>query len=108
MLTTKPWLALPTQELFGAIGRLHSASLHFDDKGNSLGTATVTYTSEADAIKAVEKYNDVPLDGWLTLFFLGPFRFLRLELSRVMQGKQGRPVSFAQHGWVVAAILGCA
>lgn len=50
------------QELFGAIGSIHSARLHFDENKRSLGTATVTYKNKADALKAVEKYNDVPLD----------------------------------------------
>ena len=51
------------KELFGDVGRLVSASTHYDKNGKSLGSAQVVFRKKVDAIQAHKKYNNVPLDG---------------------------------------------
>ena len=50
-------------ELFAEIGELKSASLATRPDGKSKGFAHVTYKRKIDAETALEKYNNVPLDG---------------------------------------------
>lgn len=51
------------QELFGEIGAVRTARVHFDEDGQSLGTAEVIYERRADAVAAQKKYNTLNLDG---------------------------------------------
>lgn len=51
------------QELFGDIGAVRSASVHFDQSGRSLGTAEIVFERRADAISAKQKYDGLNLDG---------------------------------------------
>jgi len=51
------------EELFGDIGAVRIARVHFDETGRSLGTAEVVFERRADAVTAVKKYNGLNLDG---------------------------------------------
>ena len=50
------------QALFGDLGDLESAVLHYDKQGKSLGTAHVMFARRIDAVKGKEKM--------ITLFFM--------------------------------------
>jgi len=50
------------KDLFEAVGDIKRANVNFDKSGRSLGTATVVFSRRGDALAALKKYNNVPLD----------------------------------------------
>jgi len=51
------------QELFGDVGAVRVARVHYDESGRSLGTAEVIFERRVDAVAAQQKYNTLNLDG---------------------------------------------
>lgn len=51
------------RDLFGNIGSLKKAAVHYDKSGRSLGTAEVIYLQRIHAIEAIKTYNQRALDG---------------------------------------------
>ncbi|XP_028096962.1 THO complex subunit 4B-like isoform X3 [Camellia sinensis] len=49
--------------LFSEVGEVKRHSIHYDRSGRSKGTAEVVFTRQSDALTAVERYNNVQLDG---------------------------------------------
>lgn len=50
-------------ELFSEFGPLKRYGVHHNSQGQSLGTAEVIFISPNDTIKAIQSYQNVPLDG---------------------------------------------
>jgi len=51
------------QELFEDVGAIRTARVHYDENGQSLGTAEVIFERRVDAANAQQKYNGLNLDG---------------------------------------------
>ena len=49
--------------MFDDVGAVRTARVHYDESGQSLGTAEVVYERRVDAIAAQKKYNTLNLDG---------------------------------------------
>ncbi|XP_063711535.1 THO complex subunit 4-like [Symsagittifera roscoffensis] len=66
-------------ELFGEFGDIRRFAVHFDQSGRSIGTAEVHYLNPSSAMRAMRKYNGVPLDG----------RPMRIEISGTVGQSMG-------------------
>lgn len=51
------------RELFGEFGKLKSVNLHYDRNGKPQGSCDIKFAKKSEAVKAVKRYNKVPLDG---------------------------------------------
>ncbi|KAI9160313.1 hypothetical protein LWI28_007011 [Acer negundo] len=51
------------RELFSEIGELKRYAIHYDKNGRPSGSAEVVYTRKSDAFVALNRYNNVLLDG---------------------------------------------
>lgn len=60
------------KELFSNCGLLLKYGVDYDNSGRSLGTASVVFKNSADAQKAVQRYNNVALDGKKMIIELAP------------------------------------
>lgn len=45
------------------VGPLISSEIHYDKSGRSLGSGSVVFEDRTDAIRAINQYNGIPLDG---------------------------------------------
>jgi len=55
--------AADVREIFQKIGKVLQSRINYDNQGNSLGTAEVSFAQRADAQKAVEEYDGAEVDG---------------------------------------------
>ena len=51
------------KELFSEFGKLTKVNLHHDKNGKPQGSCDINFARKPDAVKAVKRYNKVPLDG---------------------------------------------
>ena len=50
-------------ELCATVGEIKKLEMHYDAKGQSMGVVDVLFFQRTVALKCLEKFNDVPLDG---------------------------------------------
>lgn len=62
------------EELFATFGNISAASVHYDQRGNCLGTGEVTFERRSEALEAVRKLNNVPLDGMSACYLYSTFQ----------------------------------
>lgn len=76
------------KQLFSEIGPIKKAAVHYDKSGRSLGTAEVAFTTREAAIRAIKRYNQVPLDGRLMIITLVPSSTTQASPSKSRLGIQ--------------------
>jgi THO complex subunit 4 len=54
---------LDMQELFGEFGPLKKVAMCYDKEGKSQGVCDIAFESRTNALRAIKKYENVPLDG---------------------------------------------
>ncbi len=57
------WIGILFKELFEDVGAVRVARVHYDENGQSLGTAEIIFERRVDATSAQQKYNGLNLDG---------------------------------------------
>lgn len=53
------------EELFSSFGSVIRSAVHYDQYGTCIGTAEITFERREEAVEAMRKLNEVPLDGKL-------------------------------------------
>ncbi|XP_065181709.1 THO complex subunit 4-like [Sycon ciliatum] len=79
-------------ELFGEFGQIKKARVHFDASGKSQGSADVIFARYQDAMRALQKYNGVPLDGreMRIMIASGPSQMMSPPRTQYSPGRGGR------------------
>merc|ERR1712071_183544 len=65
-------------ELFSEFGPLRKVSMHYDKQGKSQGVCDIAYEQRGDALRAIKRYENVPLDG----------RKMRIEVVGALNGSE--------------------
>jgi len=51
------------EEIFSTCGRVKKAAVHYDENGQSIGSAVVVFSKSSDAQNAAKKFNGTKVDG---------------------------------------------
>jgi len=78
-------------ELFGELGGLKKAVLHYDRNGKSLGSGELTFTTRGGGFRAKKKYGGVPLDNRpMEIDFVGERPEPKVSYSKPSFSPRGR------------------
>lgn len=86
------------RELFGEFGGLKNVQMHFDSKGKSQGVCDIHFKTKSDGLRAVKKYNNVPLDGRrMKIDVVGqvnvPVVVSKVQAAKKFVAQQGKKIS---------------
>lgn len=73
------------------VGNLVSSEIHYDRSGRSLGSGSVVFEDRDDAIRAIQQYDGIPLDGELNFTFVSSTVGIEINLRRIWL-RSGRPM----------------